>query len=490
MVAKTALVSGLVRRLGLEKVLAQSLERIGERAVAAKVQNYVSSSNSEKTWGEGGLEQLLGWICERLGGWLERAGGEKAPPRATLEAHFFKSFLEARSEQIYELILDYPASTPALRPLKACLELSGEHALLRDALLRQLKARLLVPSLHTPSIIGVFVNALKVLRLLEPTGGTQLLEPVVALFRSYLAKRADAGGAVVALITDKASVLHQDLPKKYRLAGGEAGFQSDEDEQAAREWRPRFTHREIGSGGGSLGRLTAVLERGAGGTGSGGTWDALSVLIGVVGGKEHFLEEYCRLLADKLVTRDREGYREEKLNVEFLKQRFGEAALLRADVMLRDFVESRRFQKALPDGGPVEPVVCSRFFWPLPAEDAPGFFNPPEPMASLHTEVAQKYAEKKKLRRFALVPQQGQVTLELEFADGSSRPFQVRPLQAAIISLFDGGNLSDNLDARLALSEICERLEADLEDVQKEILFWVHAAVLREVEPGLYANAS
>ena len=74
MVAKTALVSGLVRRLGLEKVLAQSLERIGERAVAAKVQSYVSSSNSEKTWGEGGLEQLLGWICERLGGWLERAG--------------------------------------------------------------------------------------------------------------------------------------------------------------------------------------------------------------------------------------------------------------------------------------------------------------------------------------------------------------------------------------------------------------------------------
>ena len=69
-------------------------------------------------------------------------------------------------------------------------------------------------------------------------------------FQLYLNKRSDAGMSIVKLITNKDSMLYKDLGKKYRLtkraaqgaAGSGGGFESDEDEQAAREWRPQFIY--------------------------------------------------------------------------------------------------------------------------------------------------------------------------------------------------------------------------------------------------------
>ena len=60
-------------------------------------------------------------------------------------------------------------------------------------------------------------------------------------FQLYLNKRSDAGMSIVKLITNKDSMLYKDLGKKYKLTKSRtdgAGFESDEDEEAAREWRP------------------------------------------------------------------------------------------------------------------------------------------------------------------------------------------------------------------------------------------------------------
>ena len=208
------------------------------------------------------------------------------------------------------------------------------------------------------------------------------------------------------LITNKDSMLYKDLGKKYKLtkkSEGGGGFESDEDEAAAREWRPQFIYNttsllkeEV-----SLSQLTSIIERvqhfGSGAAtvvDSGGerrsSSDSLSILINIIG-KDKFLEEYFKMVAEKVIERDREGYNEEKVNIEFLKQRFGEAALLKADVMMRDYVESRRFYKAALVGKTstehatmgllkkVDPVICSRFFWPATAageseELAQGYF--------------------------------------------------------------------------------------------------------------------
>lgn len=60
-------------------------------------------------------------------------------------------------------------------------------------------------------------------------------------------------------------------------------------------------------------------------------------------------------------------------------------------------------------------------------------------LAALFEEVKKRYAEKKKLRNLNLVPQEGYVTLEVELKNGQSEEFSVKPIQAAIIALFDGG---------------------------------------------------
>lgn len=134
----------------------------------------------------------------------------------------------------------------------------------------------------------------------------------------------------------------------------------------------------------SLAELTSIIERvqhsGAGAAAvERKNSDSLSILINIIG-KDKFLDEYFKLVAEKVIERDREGYNEEKVNIEFLKQRFGEAALLKADVMMRDYVESRRFYKAAlasksepPESTTllkkIDPVVCSRFFWPVENEE-------------------------------------------------------------------------------------------------------------------------
>ena len=66
-------------------------------------------------------------------------------------------------------------------------------------------------------------------------------------------------------------------------------------------------------------------------------------------------------------------------------------------------------------------------------------------------ELRTRYADKKKLRKLNLVPQEGYVTLEIEVKNGAgggtrSEEFTVKPIQAAIISLFEGG--SDLTDCR------------------------------------------
>ncbi len=67
-------------------------------------------------------------------------------------------------------------------------------------------------------------------------------------------------------------------------------------------------------------------------------------------------------------------------------------------------------------------------------------------MAELFNEVKGRYAEKKKLRKLNLVPQEGFVTLDIELKDGNTKEFTVKPLQAAIISMFDGGKPQTNFE--------------------------------------------
>jgi len=73
--------------------------------------------------------------------------------------------------------------------------------------------------------------------------------------------------------------------------------------------------------------------------------DVISLLVGIYGSKEMFIKEYKEMLADRLLgTPSSEPYATERetQNLELLKTRFGEAALVHCEVMLQDIKDSRR----------------------------------------------------------------------------------------------------------------------------------------------------
>jgi len=97
--------------------------------------------------------------------------------------------------------------------------------------------------------------------------------------------------------------------------------------------------------------------------------DVLTKLINIFGSKDVFVQEYQTLLADRLVALTDYGTDREVRNVELLKLRFGDAAMVGCEVMLRDVAESRRLDALvhsthLRTANPVHPHILSRLFWP------------------------------------------------------------------------------------------------------------------------------
>lgn len=75
---------------------------------------------------------------------------------------------------------------------------------------------------------------------------------------------------------------------------------------------------------------------------SGGTGDILSMLVGIYGSKELFVNEYRVMLADKLLANLDFDTDKEVHNLELLKLRFGELSMRQCEIMIKDIDDSKR----------------------------------------------------------------------------------------------------------------------------------------------------
>ena len=70
--------------------------------------------------------------------------------------------------------------------------------------------------------------------------------------------------------------------------------------------------------------------------------DIISMLIAIHGSKDHFIGEYATLLASRLLALSDFNTEQEVKHIELMKLKFGEAAMLQCEVMLKDMAESKR----------------------------------------------------------------------------------------------------------------------------------------------------
>lgn len=400
-----------------------------------------------------------------------------------LEYCAYETLQDLRIGKLFEIIVDYPESSPAIEDLRQCLEYTGQHSKLVDSFISSLKYRLLTAGASTNDILHQYVSTIKALKTIDPTG--VFLEAVGEPIRDYLRGRKDTIKCIVTMLTDgtggnstgsgnSGDSLLEELNREAENQEG-ADYDDDtnlDDKQAwinAERWEPDPVEADPSKGS----RRRKV--------------DILGMIVGIIGSKDQLVNEYRVMLAEKLLNKSEYDIDSEIRTLELLKIHFGEGSMQKCEIMLNDLIDSKRTNtniKAtiLPSSSTcsepeathlsldvLDSTIISSSFWPTIQAES---LNLPNSIEELLLEYGKRFHEIKTPRKLLWKKNLGTVKLELQFEDQNMQ-FTVSPLHAVIIMQF-----------REQLSWTSKNLAAavgvPVDTLNKRINFWINKGVLSE----------
>lgn len=277
-------------------------------------------------------------------------------------AHFlFETYTKARIDQLFNIIIEFPESQPAVEDLRECLDRTDLRPFLTKTLKNVLETKLLHLGVNTTDILTAYIAAIRALRVLDPSG--VLLEIVCEPVRKYLRTRDDTVRCIVqSLIDDNTNELAEELMKNQGLCLDDSYLADDlnnpdELEATWQTWMPDPVDADPSG---------KPRKRSS---------DIISMLVNIYGSKELFVNEYRTLLSNRLLSQFSYESEREIRNLELLKLRFGEAPLHQCEVMLKDLSDSKRINTLLHNqeegtpnlkfkDWPVNAIIVSAQFWP------------------------------------------------------------------------------------------------------------------------------
>ncbi|KAL3721483.1 hypothetical protein ACJRO7_033908 [Eucalyptus globulus] len=401
-----------------------------------------------------------------------------------LEYFAYETLQDLRIAKLFEIIVDYPDSAPAIEDLKQCLEYTGQHSKLVKSFISALQYRLLTAGASTNDILHQYVSTIKALRTIDPAG--VFLEAVGEPIREYLRGRKDTIKCIVTMLTDGSGgspdgtgnagdSLLEELNRDEESQENsvfEDGFNSD-DKQAwenAASWEPDPVEADPLKGSRNQRKV-----------------DILGMIVGIIGSKDQLVNEYRVMLAEKLLNKSDYDIDSEIRTLELLKIHFGESSMLKCEIMLNDLIDSKRTNgniKAtinknsqtsadLEDNGfsldNLDSTIISSNFWPPIQEET---FNLPEPVDQLLSDYARRYNEIKTPRKLLWKKNIGTVKLELQFEDREMQ-FTVAPLHAAIIMQFQDQKSWTSKNLAIAMG-------VPVDVLNRRISFWISKGIITE----------
>ncbi|PIN13292.1 Anaphase-promoting complex (APC), subunit 2 [Handroanthus impetiginosus] len=401
-----------------------------------------------------------------------------------LEYFAYETLQDLRIAKLFEIIVDYPDSSPAIEDLKQCLEYTGQHSKLVDSFIAALKYRLLTAGASTNDILHQYVSTIKALRTIDPAG--VFLEAVGEPIREYLRGRKDTIKCIVTMLTDGAggnpngqgstgdSLLEElNRDEENQENSGLDDDVNTDDKQAwinAQSWEPDPVEADPLKGG----RYRRKV-------------DILGMIVGIIGSKDQLVNEYRVMLAEKLLNKSDYDIDSEIRTMELLKIHFGESSMQRCEIMLNDLIDSKRTNanikttikqqlQPVADIGEHElsldnlnATIISSNFWPPIQDEA---LNIPGPVEQLLSDYAKRFHEIKTPRKLLWKKNLGTVKLELQFEDRMLQ-FTVTPLHASIICQFEDQTswTSKNLAAAVGVP---------VDVLNRRIYFWINKGILAE----------
>lgn len=423
------------------------------------------------------ISYLENWLQDVVMGWLSRIYSSSESNKPEVEASLnkfkqklkhllFETYTRTRIDQLFNIIIEYPDSDPAIEDLRHCLQKTDLRGYLTQKLQRALETRLLHPGVNTPDILTAYIQAIKALRHLDPTG--VLLETVTQPVRHYLRCRDDTVRCVVSSLTDEGP---SDLADE--LAKGEA-LQIDENTSPGNEgdnwesWNPDPVDADPSK--------TSKSRR---------TSDIISMLVNVYGSKELFVNEYRTLLADRLLSQHTYNTEKEIRYLELLKLRFGDSQLHYCEVMLRDVYDSKRINSHLHSDPnfdladklkfPISTMIMSAQFWPPFKEETLELPEIAKEQFQLYTKCFETL---KGNRTLCWKPHLGSVNIEIVLKDRNMN-FTVSPVHAVIIWHFQD-------KTQWTVDELSQIMVVPATVLRRKIAFWQTQGLLKEVSTDCF----
>ncbi|XP_021747051.1 anaphase-promoting complex subunit 2-like isoform X1 [Chenopodium quinoa] len=400
-----------------------------------------------------------------------------------LEYFAYETLQDLRIAKLFDIIVDYPDSSPAIEDLKQCLDYTGQHSKLVDSFISALKYRLLTAGASTNDILHQYVSTIKALRTIDPAG--IFLEAVGEPIREYLRGRKDTIKCIVTMLTDGSGgnassgnagdSLLEELNRDEENQDSidlDDDFNTD-DKQAwlnAQRWEPDPVEADPLKGSRSRRKV-----------------DVLGMIVGIIGSKDQLVNEYRIMLAEKLLNKSDYDIDSEIRTLELLKIHFGESSMQKCEIMLNDLIDSKRtnsnIKKTLPKPSQAEgeagksefsldalaATIISSNFWP-PIQDEP--VNLPGSVDTLLSDYAKRFHEIKTPRKLLWKKNLGVVKLELQFEDKAVQ-FSVTPLLASIIMQFQD-------QTRWTSKDLSTAVGVPIDILNRRINFWISKGVLAE----------
>ncbi|KAJ1696600.1 hypothetical protein LUZ63_005112 [Rhynchospora breviuscula] len=401
-----------------------------------------------------------------------------------LEYFAYETLQDLRIGKLFEIIVDYPDSSPAIEDLKRCLEYTGQHSKLVDSFISSLKYRLLTAGASTNDILHQYVSTIKALRTIDPAG--VFLEAVGEPIRDYLRGRKDTIKCIVTMLTDgtggnsgsSGNAGDSLLEELNRDAENQDGAEFEEDggtdeKQAwlnAERWEPDPVEADPLKGSRNRRKI-----------------DILELMVGIIGSKDQLVNEYRVMLAEKLLNKSDYDIDSEIRTLELLKIHFGESSMQKCEIMLNDLIDSKRTNANIkatlgksvatgPEQGEIDvsldildATIISSNFWPPIQEEE---LNIPSSVDRLLSDYGKRFHEIKAPRKLMWKKNLGTVKLELQFEDRSMQ-FTVSPVHAAIIMQFQE---KPSWNSKSLAAEIGMPADA----LNRRIAFWISKGVLTE----------
>lgn len=422
-----------------------------------------------------------------------------------------------RISELFDIVLQWPASKGALDDLKASVTTPQRRWQLTNVFSTALQKRLLHPARSTLDILRVYILMIRTFHALDHS--KVLLSRVVPSLQLYLVQRDDA----VRIVMTGLLASLEEVEKAQKVSSLPSGIGS-----------------EVGDAGGKLVELAALLndpdqQRRMDIDEEDLDWDDMSwvpdpvdaginykrpksedvigTLISTLGSEDVFIKEFQSIIAENLLSTQTDFAQEQKV-LDLLKKRFGESALQNCEVMIKDIYDSRKVDShirrvelgqsphpprafgtpsiSLPylDMGrqldadeenhgqvPYHARILSRLYWPDIIQET---FNLPHVVAEQQKIYGTGYERLKSARKLTWLNQLGQATVELELEDRTVE-VQCKTFEAAVIYAFqddESAGADTSEPARRTVQELQETLQMDEELVLQALELWVSKEVL------------